>query len=354
MWKRFIKWQYNYNFPVIKDPIVETKEKYYNNKYPKKNIAYKRTDRNGTIRIDVRQFLNHHNYKLMEIVGADDDEIAYESLMYVMDNIKYTPDKSQYGMNEYWCFNYETLNSKKGDCEDGAILLYSLMRKNGIPAWKIRLNAGLVGTGTNSFKKVEDIDILWYSQKVIDYGIIPKVLLQESKKANESVNLQNLEKALSLLIKEKGNVESPFVNMVGKLLKIENKFVKSVEKMIRENSIYTTQIKIDKTTLQKIYEYYVILAIHDSIVKKETQGNSKKDINLGTSGFSGHAYVVYYVESKKKWVILDWCYWPNRLSVNKRKEYKKEKNYHDVWFSWNEDYAWSEGLNKKAEELLKS
>ena len=216
MWKRFIKWQYNYNFPVIKDPIVETKEKYYNNKYPKKNIAYKRTDRNGTIRIDVRQFLNHHNYKLMEIVGADDDEIAYESLMYVMDNIKYTPDKSQYGMNEYWCFNYETLNSKKGDCEDGAILLYSLMRKNGIPAWKIRLNAGNV------------------------------------------------------------------------------------------------------------------------------------------KGGGGHAYLVYYVESKKKWVVLDWCYWPNTFAVDKRKEYKKETNYHDVWFSWNEDYAWSEGLNKKAEELLNS
>lgn len=119
------------------------KKYYYNNKYPKTNAVYRRTDRFITRNIDVRQFLNHNNFQLPKFTGTD-DEIARKSLLWVIGNITYIPDKTQYKNNEYWAFGYETLASKRGDCEDGAILLYEILRKNGLPAWKIRLSVGYV------------------------------------------------------------------------------------------------------------------------------------------------------------------------------------------------------------------
>jgi len=41
----------------------------------------------------------------------------------------------------------------------------------------------------------------------------------------------------------------------------------------------------------------------------------------------GHAYVTFFDEVKEKWVILDWCYYPNLKEISDREEYKKEKMY---------------------------
>lgn len=120
------------------------KEEYYNNKYPTFPIFYKRTDKLGTISIDVRQFINPNNSILPTINGSSDDEKALNCLGWVIKNVKYTPDKTQYGLDEYWAFAYETQNYGKGDCEDGTILLANIMLTNKIPDWKIRVSAGNV------------------------------------------------------------------------------------------------------------------------------------------------------------------------------------------------------------------
>ncbi len=196
---------------------AQEKEIYYNHKYPKKNIAYRRTDKNGENLIDVRQFLNKNNYMFPKFEGTEDEK-ALACLKYVIKNIKYVPDKNQYKKSEYWAFGYETFNSKEGDCEDGSILLYDLMRYNQIPSWKLRVTAGYV-------------------------------------KSNDSK--------------------------------------------------------------------------------------------------SGHAYLNYYCQETDQWVVLDWCYWPNLNEIKNRKDYKDEKKYLDVWFSFNEDCAWSIGLNTEAQEVFK-
>lgn len=116
---------------------------YYNNKYPKQKINYKRTDTTGTIKIDVRCFIQKNNYNYPEFKGTD-DEIALESLKYVIKNVKYQSDTTTNNMSEYWQFPYQTLNSKIGDCEDGSLLLASIMLYNKIPSWKIRVNCGYV------------------------------------------------------------------------------------------------------------------------------------------------------------------------------------------------------------------
>jgi len=61
-------------------------------------------------------------------------------------------------------------------------------------------------------------------------------------------------------------------------------------------------------------------------------------------GKGGHAYLTYYCEEKDKWVILDWCYYPNLLPIKDRKDYKDEELYLESWFSWNLKYAFAKDV----------
>lgn len=70
------------------------------------------------------------------------DEQMIEILKWVVYNIVYTGDTKQYSRGEYWAKAEETAISKKGDCEDGAILMYSLARIKGIPANRMFLWCG--------------------------------------------------------------------------------------------------------------------------------------------------------------------------------------------------------------------
>jgi len=132
--------------PVTVIPPV-TLEDQLNNKYPKTDMTYTRSETDGDYSIDVRDFFMVNDSSLPLIKGDTDDEKALNCLIWVIKNITYTPDKKEYGMDEYWAFPYQTLKRKKGDCEDGAILLANLMIKSGIPYYKIRISAGDVDDG---------------------------------------------------------------------------------------------------------------------------------------------------------------------------------------------------------------
>ena len=119
------------------------KESYYNSKYPTINKKYKKNMLGSDISIDVRCFVgNHNNYSLPTIEDLGEDDLAIKALSWVIKNLSYVSDKTTTGLSEYWNFSFESLISKKGDCEDGAILLYDILRYNGIPAWKLRITAG--------------------------------------------------------------------------------------------------------------------------------------------------------------------------------------------------------------------
>jgi predicted transglutaminase-like cysteine proteinase len=201
-------------------PKHNIKEIYYNNKYPKVDLTYKRIETDGTYQIDLRNFINPNDANIPIVIGETDDEKALQGLKWVVDNIKYVSDISgYYKSEEYWAYNYQTLKHKEGDCEDGAITLYNILIKSGVPYWKLRLSAGYV--------------------------------------------------------------------------------------------------------------------INPSTEKKE-----------------GHCYLTYYCEEKDYWVVLDWCWYPNLFKINERKDYKDEVGYSDVWFSWNQRYCYSQGLNTGAKRLL--
>ena len=63
---------------------------------------------------------------------------------WIYKNIKYKIDKDIWQMSEHWNTPDETLKSMQGDCEDGAILMYTLCRLKGISSDRLLLMAGNV------------------------------------------------------------------------------------------------------------------------------------------------------------------------------------------------------------------
>jgi hypothetical protein len=118
------------------------KEEYYNNKYPKIDKKYYKHLLGESISFDVRCFVGNYKNKALPQFKGTDDEIAIKALTWIIQNKKYASDKSTTGLVEYWNMSYETLLKDAGDCEDGGILLYDILRANGVPAWKIRVTVG--------------------------------------------------------------------------------------------------------------------------------------------------------------------------------------------------------------------
>jgi hypothetical protein len=40
------------------------------------------------------------------------------------------------------------------------------------------------------------------------------------------------------------------------------------------------------------------------------------------------------------------------MAIKDRVDYKDEEKYLDVWFSWNQKYCFSKGLNSEAKKML--
>ena len=112
-------------------------------RYPARTLLNK----SDLIKIDPRVFFTTADGAIPKIKGDNIDEIAFKCLQWVHRNIKYTSDISQFKHKEEWLFAHETLLLKKGDCEDGAILMANMMIRSGIPYWRVRLNAGSVSGG---------------------------------------------------------------------------------------------------------------------------------------------------------------------------------------------------------------
>jgi hypothetical protein len=330
-------------------------------KRPQANRWYSRQETDGQYSIDVRDFFTPYDASLPLIPGNNNDEKAFNTLAWIRQNIAYTRDKTSYGFDEYWAMPYQTLKRQIGDCEDGAMLLASILLKNGVPYYRVRVCAGSVwdGRATAGFLKLADTkyfcDKSCLSQKEIKLGIIQELKQIGLNPDNGLVNQQNLKKAWFLGTKELEKAESLFVNMLGKQLNPDKKFVKNVEELMqKENLVFTTETKIDSTTMEKIYKYYVALAIADYMENKGILDNSEKvllhgtkDLN-STEGSAGHAYCVYCRETDNEWVVLDWCYWPNNLPIKERKKHKEEANYcspngdYYVWFSWDMKHTYAE------------
>ncbi len=125
---------------------------YWNNKWPNNKVTYKAR---GRYVMDVRNLILNKSYILDGVVAAQAgrnsngdnyDEMALALLKLVIATITYKSDDSVYDKPEFWQHPEITFQMGMGDCEDGALLLASLMRVAGIPAYRVKLCAGWVKT----------------------------------------------------------------------------------------------------------------------------------------------------------------------------------------------------------------
>ena len=128
-------------------------ENWWNNKHPKKPIIYggrEMPKRDGKISIDVRKMFWSKDYMLFDVIEKEKllkrnfDDTVLACQQYIVKNYKYESDVNSVGYNEYWQFPNETLYLKMGDCEDGSLLMASLICSAGVPEWRVRCNAGFV------------------------------------------------------------------------------------------------------------------------------------------------------------------------------------------------------------------
>jgi len=66
----------------------------------------------------------------------------------------------------------------------------------------------------------------------------------------------------------------------------------------------------------------------------------KVKIMAGMVVGGGHAYCTY-IRHDETQVILDWCYWPNRLKLHDRPDRGRESNYLEVWFSFDKRHGYA-------------
>ena len=125
---------------------------YWNSKWPNSPILY-----NGRalmvkkqIGVDVRDFIAEQDILVEQVVRqyslkqATFNQTAQACQKWVVGFLTYKDDAKNDLVPEFWQFPFESLQSKFGDCEDGAILMATLMIAAGIPNWRVKVAAGYV------------------------------------------------------------------------------------------------------------------------------------------------------------------------------------------------------------------
>ncbi len=126
---------------------------YWNNKYELSNVVYQgRVMRNKTkpITVDVRVFITRKDELLQRIIKFfrlkrdNFNETVLKCHRFVANFLIFKEDDESVDCPEFWQFPFETIHTGVGDCEDGAILLASLMINAGIPTWRVKVASGFV------------------------------------------------------------------------------------------------------------------------------------------------------------------------------------------------------------------
>jgi len=90
--------------------------------------------------------------KIVNHIKADDfDKRALTLYHWVAKNITYTSDHKKWGYAEKWEDVNNVFETRKGDCESGALLLYVMCRLAGIPEYKLFIIAGSVQGGGHAW-----------------------------------------------------------------------------------------------------------------------------------------------------------------------------------------------------------
>lgn len=128
---------------------------YWNSKWETAPIIYtgralRGKSYNRQIDADVKSFIKDNDAILwhvitqLELRKGTPNETAWECQKFVARFLKYTDDNVSEECPEFWQFPFEAVQSEIGDCEDGAILIASLLINAGIPSWRVKVCAAQV------------------------------------------------------------------------------------------------------------------------------------------------------------------------------------------------------------------
>ncbi len=128
---------------------------YWNNKWEKAPIIY--TGRalraevyKKQIDVDVKTFIKKDDAILWHVITQvglrkeTPNETALAIQNFVCNFLKYKYDDLTAEVPEFWLFPFESIQAEIGDCEDGAILIASLLINAGIPSWRVKVTAAEV------------------------------------------------------------------------------------------------------------------------------------------------------------------------------------------------------------------
>ena len=79
------------------------------------------------------------------------DQRAWKIWDYVARSVEYVADKQSCGLEDFWFFPEETLMLHRGDCEDSAFLLATLLLASGVSEHCVRVALGSVASPDGSY-----------------------------------------------------------------------------------------------------------------------------------------------------------------------------------------------------------
>ncbi len=130
---------------------------YWNNKWEKAPIIYTGRALRGEsykkeIDVDVKSFIKKNDAILWHVINHvgfrrdTPNQTAFAIQNFVCNFLKYKYDDITSDCPEFWQFPFESIQSEIGDCEDGAILIASLLINAGIPSFRVKVCAAQVFT----------------------------------------------------------------------------------------------------------------------------------------------------------------------------------------------------------------
>ncbi|MFW9971981.1 MAG: DUF4332 domain-containing protein [Candidatus Odinarchaeota archaeon] len=128
---------------------------YWNSKWETAPIIYtgralRAEEYKKQIDVDVKAFIKKNDAILWHVITQvglrkeTPNETALAIQNFVCNFLKYKYDDLTAEVPEFWLFPFESIQAEIGDCEDGAILIASLLINAGIPSWRVKVCAAEV------------------------------------------------------------------------------------------------------------------------------------------------------------------------------------------------------------------
>ena len=156
--------EYGSEIPIIPDykpfdkfekDYGEFGPEYWNKKWETAPIIYTGRALRGEsykkqIDADVKTFIKDNDAILWHVIHQAQlqqdtpNNTAWAIQKFVCSLLTYTHDDETEDCPEFWQFPFEAIQSQVGDCEDGAILIASLLINAGIPSWRVKVCAAQV------------------------------------------------------------------------------------------------------------------------------------------------------------------------------------------------------------------